>query len=116
VAIAGVARGPSAGFFTVEENGARILVEPVEDALPREGEPVLVFGTATSSGAGTAGYRSDPRRWTLDPRGEDGVVLIGNAGLDDRITRMRIQVVSGAVVFSIGLLIVGAAFFVSFAS
>ena len=92
VAIAGVARGPRAGFFSVEDEGTRVVVGPIDDVLPKDGEPVLVFGAASASGGGTTDYAQRRAGAGRSIRvTEDGLVLVGAHSIGDRIFRMRLQ-------------------------
>ena len=58
----------------------------------------------------------DARRWSIDARGDDALVLPGATSLGARMARLRLQAISGALVFSIGLVFITASAYASIAT
>ena len=115
VMVSGTARRDDDGRLAVEDGKkARVFVEAGEVTVA-DGEDVLVFGTASAEAA-TGGYRQDARRWSIDARGDEALVLPGATSLATRMTRLRLQSVSGALVFSIGVVLITASAYASIAT
>jgi hypothetical protein len=115
VMVTGIARRDDDGRLAVEDRGkARVFVE-AGDVTVADGEEVLVFGTASAE-ASSGGYRQDARRWSIDARGDDALVLAGATTLGGRMARLRLQSISGGLVFSLGLVLITASAYASIAT
>ena len=110
VTVAGRLRVAKDGQATLEEavSARSVLLEVPTELSVKDGEAVLVFGTASRDSGASVGYREDARAWSIDARGDESMVLIGASSLGARIAQMRLQAFSGALTFAFGLAIVGA--------